>query len=101
VHRLLPQSARKEPELAYLALFRSQAYNLKPVPDYELGPSAGIPLDRASSAIDRAAQFIDQIAAVLDRPALYLVPSVVKKKLCPLSIARVPGGPGTILHILP
>jgi hypothetical protein len=65
VHRLLSQLARKEPELADLALFLSQAYNLKAVADYELGPSAGVPLDRASSAIDRAARFINQIAALL------------------------------------
>jgi uncharacterized protein (UPF0332 family) len=65
VHRLLSQLARNEPELADLALFLSQAYNLKAVADYELGPGAGVPLDRASSAIDRAAQLIDQIAALL------------------------------------
>jgi uncharacterized protein (UPF0332 family) len=65
VQRPLSQLARKESELADLALFLSQAYNLKAVADYELAPSAGVPLDRASSAIDRAAQFIDQIAALL------------------------------------
>jgi uncharacterized protein (UPF0332 family) len=65
VHRLLSQLARGEPQLAGLALFLSQAYNLKAVADYELGPSAGVPLDRASEAIDRAAQFIDQVAALL------------------------------------
>ena len=64
VQRLLSQLARKEPELADPVLFLSQAYNLNAVADYELGPSAGVPLDRASSAIDRAAQFIDQIAAL-------------------------------------
>jgi hypothetical protein len=54
--------ARREPQLADLALFLSQAYNLKAVADYELGPGAGVPLDRASEAIGRAAQFIEQIA---------------------------------------
>ena len=39
VHRLLSQLARSEPQLADLALFLSQAYNLKAVADYELGPS--------------------------------------------------------------
>ena len=64
-HRLLSQLARGEPRLADLALFLSEAYNLKAVADYELGPGAGVPLDRASEAIDRAAQFIDQIEAIL------------------------------------
>jgi hypothetical protein len=40
-------------------------YNRKAVADYELGPSAGVPLDRASVAIDKAAQFIEQIAKLL------------------------------------
>ena len=65
VHRLLSQLARGEPQLADLALFLSQAYNLKSVADYELGPSAGVPLDRASEAIDRATQLVEQIAAIL------------------------------------
>ena len=62
VHRLLSQLAHDEPRLADLVLFLSQAYNLKAVADYELGPGAGVPLDRASEAIERAAQFIAQIA---------------------------------------
>ena len=65
VHRLLSQLARGEPQLADLALFLSQAYNLKSVADYELGPSAGVPLDRASEAIGRATQLVEQIAAIL------------------------------------
>jgi len=65
VHRMLSQLARREPQLADLALFLSQAYNLKAVADYELGPGASVPLDRASAAIDQAAQFIEQIAALL------------------------------------
>ena len=65
VHRMLSQLARREPEFADLALFLSQAYNLKAVADYELGPGAGVPLDRASAAIDKAAQFIEQVASRL------------------------------------
>jgi uncharacterized protein (UPF0332 family) len=65
VHRLLSRLGRNDPRLAGLALFLSQAYNLKAVADYELGPGAGVPLDRASAAIDQAAQFIEQIAALL------------------------------------
>ena len=65
VHRLLSRMGQSDPQLADLALFLSQAYNLKAVADYELGPGAGVPLERASAAIDRAAQFIDRIAALL------------------------------------
>jgi uncharacterized protein (UPF0332 family) len=65
VHRMLSQLARREPPLADLALFLSQAYNLKAVADYELGPGAGVPLDRASEAIDGVAQFIEQITTLL------------------------------------
>jgi uncharacterized protein (UPF0332 family) len=65
VHRMLSQLARREPQLDDLALFLSQAYNLKAIADYELGPGAGVPLDRASAAIDRAAQFIEQVAVWL------------------------------------
>jgi uncharacterized protein (UPF0332 family) len=65
VRRLVSVLAREEPRLADFALFLAQAYNLKAVADYELGPGAGVPLDRASEAIDRAAQFIQQIADLL------------------------------------
>lgn len=65
VHRLMSQLGQKEPQLADLALFLSQAYNLKSVADYELGPNADVPLDRAEEAIDRAAKFIEQVAELL------------------------------------
>jgi uncharacterized protein (UPF0332 family) len=65
VHRMLSQLTRREPQLADLALFLSQAYNMKAVADYELGPDAAVPLDRANAAIDKAAQFIEQIAGLL------------------------------------
>ena len=38
---------------------------LQAVADYELGPGAGVPLERASAAIDQAAQFIDRVATLL------------------------------------
>jgi uncharacterized protein (UPF0332 family) len=65
VHRLLSRLGRSDPQLAELAVFLSQAYNLKAVADYELGPEASVPLDRAGAAIDQAAQLIDRIAALL------------------------------------
>lgn len=66
VHRLLSQLARNDPQLVDLALFLSQAYNLKAVADYELGVDAGVPLDRASEAIEQAARLIDQTVRVLE-----------------------------------
>ncbi len=65
VHRMLSQLGRDEPPLAALALFLSQAYNMKAVADYELGPGTGVPLERARDAIERAAEFIEQIAGLL------------------------------------
>ena len=51
VHRVL---AQRDPELAGLAVFLSQAYNLKAFADYELGRGAGVPLDHAHAAIESA-----------------------------------------------
>jgi uncharacterized protein (UPF0332 family) len=65
VQRLFSKLAKDDPQLADLALFLSQSYNLKAVADYELGSGAGVPLDRAKAAIEKAAQFIERIAAIL------------------------------------
>ena len=65
VQKLLSDYGRGDPRLADLAVFLSQAYNLKAVADYELGSGADVPLERASEAIERAAQFIKQIAELL------------------------------------
>ena len=66
VYRILSQLGRTEPPFAALALFLSQAYNMKALANYELGPGAGVPLERASDAIDRAAEFIEQVAELLE-----------------------------------
>jgi uncharacterized protein (UPF0332 family) len=65
VHRLFFKLAKDQPQLGELARFLSQAYNLKAVADYELGPGASVPLDRASAAIDTAERFIECIAGLL------------------------------------
>jgi uncharacterized protein (UPF0332 family) len=65
VHRLYSQLAKTEPRLAEFSRFLSQAYNLKDIADYELGPTAAVPLDRASAAIDQAERFIDRITEIL------------------------------------
>jgi hypothetical protein len=48
-----------------LRKFLSQAYNLKAVADYEIGPDALIPLDRAEAALETAARFIEAVAELL------------------------------------
>lgn len=64
VHRLFCELTADNSPLRELAIFLSQAYNLKSVADYELGPGADVPLDRASAAIDRAEQFVVRIATL-------------------------------------
>lgn len=54
--------ARNDPNLGDLSRFLSQAYNFKSIADYELGPDADVPLDRAAAAIDTAQQLVDRIA---------------------------------------
>jgi uncharacterized protein (UPF0332 family) len=65
VHRLVAELARNEPQLGDFARFLSQAYNLKAVADYELGPDAEVPLDRAGAAIESAERFVDFITKLL------------------------------------
>jgi uncharacterized protein (UPF0332 family) len=65
VHRLFAALAKDDTRLDDLARFLSQAYNLKAVADYELGPDADVPLDRASDALDTAERFIQRIAVLL------------------------------------
>ena len=62
MHRILSQLGRNEPPLAALALFLSQAYNMKAVADYELGPGQACRSNAHSDAIERAAEFIEQVA---------------------------------------
>jgi len=40
-------------------------YNLKAVADYETGPDAVIPLERASAAVDVASRFVASVVALL------------------------------------
>jgi uncharacterized protein (UPF0332 family) len=50
---------------ASLRQFLPQAYDLKAICDYELGPDAVVPLQTALAAVDKAAQFVDCIASLL------------------------------------
>ena len=45
--------------------FLAQAYLLKEVADYELGPGSIVPRDRVEAAIQTATRFVDCIEAVL------------------------------------
>jgi uncharacterized protein (UPF0332 family) len=47
-----------------LQRFLAQAYNLKAVADYEMGPDSVVPLERAGAAIEDAGKFVD---AILER----------------------------------
>jgi uncharacterized protein (UPF0332 family) len=65
VHRLFSPLAKKEATLSEFSHFLSQAYNSKDIADYELGPSAAVPLDRAGAAIDIAERFVERAAEIL------------------------------------
>lgn len=57
---------RHEPRLTVdLRRFLAEAYNLKTVADYETGPHAAIPVDRASAAADTAERLIACIEELL------------------------------------
>ena len=48
-----------------LRQFLPQAYDLKAIRDYELGPEAVVPHDKAVAAVEAAARFVDCIASLL------------------------------------
>jgi uncharacterized protein (UPF0332 family) len=75
VHAQLSKLTKGEPGLGELQRFLSQAYNLKAVADYELGPGAVVPLERARAAIDTAEQFVDHIAELLAKPPVNILGS--------------------------
>jgi uncharacterized protein (UPF0332 family) len=58
--------AKDDPSLdRKLASFLAQAYNLKAVADYGVGPDVGVTVSEAAEAIDGAALFIDSIERAL------------------------------------
>lgn len=66
VQREFHRLARGETRLdASFPAFLSQAYNLKAVADYELGPDADIPAERATAAIETAGRFVERIADLI------------------------------------
>ncbi len=61
-----PRLAKDDPRIDRSFLtFLAQAYTLKEVADYEMGPGAVVPPERAAAAIETAARFVDCIAGLL------------------------------------
>jgi uncharacterized protein (UPF0332 family) len=48
-----------------LRRFLPQAYDLKAICDYELGPDAVVPVDKAEAAVQMATRFVDCIASLI------------------------------------
>ena len=66
VHTQFARLTRTEPYLdAELRQFLVQAYDLKSIADYGLGPDTDVPLDRARAAIDTAERFVDAVMDML------------------------------------
>lgn len=66
VHAEFNRLAKEEPAIGIdVRRFLSQAYNLKAVADYEMGPDSVVPPERAAAAVDSAQHFVDCIASLL------------------------------------
>lgn len=65
-HTEFARLTRNEPRLdAELRRFLPQSYDMKAIADYELGPGADVPVDRAGAAIETAERFIACIEGLL------------------------------------
>jgi uncharacterized protein (UPF0332 family) len=66
VHTQFARLTRNEPRLSHeLRQFLAQAYDIKSIADYGLGPDTDVPLDRAAAAIDTAEQFVNRVIELL------------------------------------
>jgi uncharacterized protein (UPF0332 family) len=66
VHTKFARLTRNEPRLdRELRQFLAQAYDIKSIADYGLGPETEVPIDRAGAAIDTAEQFVNRVAELL------------------------------------
>jgi uncharacterized protein (UPF0332 family) len=66
VQRELTRLAKDEPSIdKSFPAFLSQAYNLKAVAEYEAGPGAIVPPQRAATVIEIAARFVECINKML------------------------------------
>ncbi|PWC33415.1 HEPN domain-containing protein [Azospirillum sp. TSO35-2] len=63
VHAEFSRLTKDDPSIApELRLFLSQAYNLKAVADYEMGPDAEVPVEHAAAALTTAERFVALIS---------------------------------------
>ena len=66
VHAQFARLTRNEPRLGIeLRQFLAQAYDIKSIADYGLGPDTDVSLDRAGAAINPAEEFVDRVAELL------------------------------------
>jgi len=66
VHAQFARLTRNEPRLGIeLRQFLAQAYDIKSIADYGLGPDTDVSLDRAGAAINTAEEFVDRVAELL------------------------------------
>jgi uncharacterized protein (UPF0332 family) len=66
-HVAFARLAVNEPRIDLeLRRFLPQAYDLKAICDYELGPDAVVPREKAVAAVETAARFVDRIASLLE-----------------------------------
>ena len=66
LHTEFARVARDEPRIDVgLRRFLPQAYDLKALCDYELGPDAVVPLEKADAAVQTATRFVECIAGIL------------------------------------
>jgi uncharacterized protein (UPF0332 family) len=66
VHTAFNKLAQDDPRIdRELRRFLSQAYNLKAIADYEMGPDSIVPLARAQAALFDAARFVEAITHAL------------------------------------
>ncbi len=63
--RLTHGDPRLDPSLR---VFLSQGYNLKAIADYETGPGAEVPPERAEAAVETGGHFVARVADLLSDP---------------------------------
>ena len=69
VHTEFARVTRDEPRIdVELRRFLPQAYDLKAICDYEVGPDAVVPYATADAAVQGASRFVDSVADILGEP---------------------------------
>jgi len=70
MHTEFARITRAEPRIdPELRRFLPQAYDLKSICDYEVGPDAVVPFEKAEAAVSMAARFLDRIEEILANPS--------------------------------